>query len=323
MQIAYSTGQVTAFKGASGLLQALIDWCTGDVNTPGRDWTVELNQEAKDPQGDTADSTCKEVILSNTGMSGNENIIIGIREYEYAASNEYNWELNGYLSLPPAWNAHANISHGMDGYDTTREHWNELPILQLFDSTIPYWFYSTQEFIIVSVRISTAWYQCYLGNMMRFASPNEYPHPLVIAGSNVGSVDYQAGGGGPVRPLDLGNYNVMCVTPANTWNINPVVEPMRNDSDTTSFVATPDNAALLIPAFYRENSICYGSLFNMFVFRRTNASSETLYTDPTTGRQYRTFAQGAGDFDYEFLAILEDPGTTTTTTTTTTSTTTT
>jgi hypothetical protein len=59
----------------------------------------------------------------------------------------------------------------------------------------------------------------------------------------------------------------------------------------------------------------------MFVVRTLNMLSEQTYTDPV-GRSYRLFAQGLTDFDYEFLAVLEDVGTTTTTTTTTSTTTT-
>lgn len=309
------SGQVTSFRGAGGLLETLKTFITGDGNTPGRDWTVELNQAATNNVGSTADASSKEMIFSNTGTSGQENVIIGIREQVYAANQEYNWHLNGYLQVPPLWNSHAAGTHELDGYDSTSKAWTELPEFRLIDATFPYWFYSTQEFVIVAARVSTSWFQCYLGNMRRFGSPSEYPHPLVIAGCGSGGGSYQDGGAGPVRP---GTSTKFAVGPDNTFYTGSGVkfEPMEGDTDNRAIIAAPSGAALLVPCFIRTSSMCLGYLQNMVVFRRTNATSESLHTDPVTSRKYRTFAQGETDYDYDYMGIFEELATTTTTTTT-------
>jgi len=325
-----STGTVSEFSGTNGLLKALTDFVVGG-GVAGRDWTLEFDQNAKDSDGvtDSHDAECREVILSNTGVSEEESIIIGIREYKYPAGNEYGWELNGYLAVPSTWNGAAEVTHGLSAFGSARHHWTYLPQLQLFDSEIAYWFYATKEFIQVAVRIGTSYFECYLGNGRRLGSPSEYPYPLVVAGSGVGEVSYQDGGNGPVRPLSSGTYrNLFCVDPSGVFKTgdgNLRVLPMEGESSTASVDTAPNGDALLLPAFYLvdENQVVL-QLFNMFVFRKVNAQNEATYTESSSGRKFRTFAQGKNDYDYDFLAILEEVSTTTTTTTTwTTSTTTT
>jgi len=318
------TGSVTGFSGGvdTGLLQTLVDFVTSDPGTPGLDWTVEMNQTICDQYGaEYSGSPLIEVILSNTGVSGLETIIVGFREYQYASGNEYNIELNGYLSVPAGWNSHALATHGLNGYDEDRKHWNYLPMLQCFDNEMEYWFYSTQEFISASVRVGTSYYQFYVGNGMRFSSPSEHPYPLVVAGSSVGPYSYQADGNGPVRPgtKEVSNndyYTAFFINASGIFNTTPTVEPMQGNSNNVSIDRTAGDAAFMCPAFYRDSQATYLQLYNTFVIRVTNLLSESLYTDPDN-RQYRVFAQGLTDYDYEFLAMVEDIGLTSSTTSTT------
>lgn len=328
----HQTGNVPGFAGAVdvGLLATIVDFVTSASGTPGLDWTVEMNVNATDNNGDETakGSNTKEVILSNTGISGNEDIYIGLREYYNAATNEYGLELNGYLSVPAGWNSHAAATHKLEGYDATRDHWTQLPVLQCFDQEMEYWFYSTQEFIFIALRVGTSYFQAYLGNGQRLGSPSEYPYPLVIAGSTVGNVSYQAGGFGPVRPgLDaadeVGEYTCFFVDAQGSFNTMPIVEPMQGVSTTFSMDVTADGEAFMCPVFYRDSDQTFLQLYNVFCIRVINMLSEVTYTDDDS-RVYRAFAQGQTDFDYEFLAVLEnDPSLVVTTTTTTSSTTTT
>lgn len=324
----YTSGTVPNFAGASGtgLLQTLVNWVTSNGSVSGLDWTVEHNDESRNSDGTTSSygTGYKEYILSNTGLSGTENILIGLREFFYVSENLYGWELNGYTSLPTYWNSNAAASHGYTAWDSTRKHWTALPHLQLFDNEMAYWFYSTSEYIFVSVRVSTSYYQCYLGNFARYGSPASFPYPLYIAGSSVGNVDYQVGGNGPVRPASSTTLpTCFAVGPDGTFYMKEYlfVHPMEGDSDTTSFSATTSGAALLMPAILRATNgalyLTLGQLFNVVVYRKINALSEMTYLDEDN-HKFRAFAQGKNDYDYDFLGSYESLGTTTTTTTTTT-----
>jgi hypothetical protein len=322
------TGSVTNFAGGvgTGLLQTLLDFVTSDPYTPGLDWQVAMNNPSTDDDQYTIsyDTGYREVILSNVGVSGNESIFIGIREYKYPAGNEYNWELNGYLSEPAGWNSHALGTHQLDGWDDTRKHWTQLPMLQCFDQEMEYWFYSTQEFIQVAIRVGTNYYQCYLGNGQRLGSPSEYPNPLVVAGSSVGNRSYQSGGWGPARPIPwgtnnttqadaVGEFTLFFVDANGTFITLPYVDPMQGNSEARSCTDTDAGAAWMCPIFYRTSDQTYLQLYNMFVIRTNNMLSEVTYED-TNNRTFRAFAQGQTDYDYDFLSILEIIGSTTTTT---------
>lgn len=324
----YKTGTVPSFAGVNntGLLQTLVTWVTSNSGTPGLDWQILHEEESTDNDLETSSygSGYKEYILYNTGESGNENIYIGFREYKYESENEYGWELNGYLSQPDYWNSNYLISHNADGWDSDRKHWTELPVLQLFDNEMAYWFYSTTEFIFVGVRVSTNYYQCYLGNIVRYGSPANYPYPLYIGGSAVGNKSYQSGGNGPVRPSTQDPFGTCFVwgpdgvvyKGSNLW-----VYPMEGISDNTSYSGTTTSKSLLLPVVplisVGEVDQTLGQLFNVVVYRNTNALSEMTYTDEDY-HKFRVFAQGQTDYDYDFLGVYEIMGTTTTTTTTTT-----
>jgi len=325
----YTTGTVPGFAGGpgTGLLETLVDWCTSNSGTAGLDWTIELDQAAKDDDGVTTSysDTYREVILSNTGMSGQENILIGMREYFYVATNKYGWNLNGYVVLPSTWNGAAPATHGLTGWDSTVKAWSQLPTIQLFNNEMAYWFYSTSEFIFVSVRVGTSYFQCYLGNGARYGSPQEYPYPLVVAGSHRGTESYQNGGYGPVRPSsDNDECSVMVVDPSGSFrrfytsddDAEVAILPMVGNSYTDTVGLSPGGSALIMPAIAVTDSYttCL-EYFNVGVFRRFNAQSEQIYVDEEANK-WRCFAQGKNDYEYDFLAVFEEGNYSTTTTTT-------
>lgn len=320
------SGTVPGFNGGDGvgLLQTLVTWVTSNPAVSGLDWEIKLQQSAMEDDGVTVaiDSDHKEYILFNDGLSGTEDIYIGIRECSYASSNFYTWNLNGYHLEPSTWNGLWNATHGLSSYDSTLNSWDALPALQLFDSEIAYWFYSTSEFIFVSARVGTSYYQCYLGNGARLGDPAEHPYPLVIAGSEQGDTGYQSGGYGPVRPMnDADECSAFCIDPSGNYKrygssaLELSVLPMQGNTNTTSVSASTAGAALIMPCYFvTEETTTAVQLYNVGAFRRTNAQSEQKYVDDDAN-MWRCFAQGQTDYDYDFLAVLEEENYSTTTTT--------
>jgi hypothetical protein len=114
-----------------------------------------------------------------------------------------------------------------------------------------------------------------------------------------------------------------------------MVLPMHTgglNSNETSISSSYSGAAFIGPviAVAHASSTCV-QLFNVGLFRRTNAQSEQVYIDEDNNK-WRIFAQGKNDYDYDYLCVYEQANysttttpqpTTTTTVTTTTSTTTT
>lgn len=165
--MAYTTGTVAAFTGVTGLLHELVDWVTSDAGTPGLDWTIELdNGEATYPRA---------VVLSNTGISGTENITVGIEEWWIG------WNLNCY----PVW------IDGMTFWaNSTWRNAATTPQMPLMSATMQYWFFSNAQRIIVIVRTSTMYQCCYLGFGTRLGAPSEYPAPVMALGCSSGNLAY-------------------------------------------------------------------------------------------------------------------------------------
>ena len=315
----YVEGSVTSWNGASGLLQGVIlANCTGG-SEPGADWTVELNQNTKDSSlADVWGATHKEVILSNDGDSGNENIIVGIREWEYAAGSAYNWDLNAYLTVPTGWNGNAG-DHNLGAYDGTWEHWTELPILQLIDGTITYWLHSDRFRILLTVKVSTYAYTMDLGAGDRLGTPGEYPYPIICAGSNYGNVNNTAGGYHVIKPAD---YTYFIIGPGNIYSTGkitavPDMIPMQSDVSSDTIGPTEDGDKLLVPAFAHvgfESGASPGDIVlsprGAMGIRGPSVQSEDIIR--TSNRKYRAFQRGNAVGVTDFWA-MEMPTTTTTT----------
>lgn len=259
--MAFTSGVVTAANGASGFLQsALIPWVTGAGGTPGRDWTIEVNQNAKKSDG-SSDSqhgaTCKEYCLSNSGKSAGEYIYVGMREYRYASETRYGLELNGYLG-DPSWfgaNLYPSILD-LDSYDVTRDFWSELPVLQLLDSTMTYWIYSNQDRIVAVVKVASDYYGMYIGFGQRLASVGEYPYPMMVCGSAVGNLAYTSGGSGITRPIAADPARMFCISPGNTYIKGTDIRqiPMQYSPDETPYGPAPDGRYIMLPSYILDNA---------------------------------------------------------------------
>lgn len=124
--------------------------------------------------------TTQELILKAPGLAGTDQIYVGMRSFENIASDYFNWTLNGYT-----------------GYDGAQTFWGQpgsigandtvLPCLNLWNSTIPYWFVADGRRCIITVRINTRYYTAYLGLTTPYANPAMYPYPLCIMGNQPGN----------------------------------------------------------------------------------------------------------------------------------------
>jgi len=197
----------------------------------GQDWEIKIQRNTRDNNRLSPDepfgSDCQEVILHNRGLSGSENVLVGIREWKYPTSNIYNWDMTGYTSYVA--DMYWGISleddmSGVSGYSGTTEHFTACPGLPLIDDTMYYWFYSNRQRIIVVVKVQSNYESCYMGFANRYGNPEDYPYPLVIIGSSYGNVNYTGTSEVnhsfvPYCPLG-GSYKIHNVLPDNSWSIN-------------------------------------------------------------------------------------------------------
>lgn len=183
--MAWTSGTVLDF---ASLLSTVVDYITGDALTVGRDWCTLSVQNTKDNVGgEPFGSDCKEYIVKNTGISGSESIIIGIREWKYVVGGAYGWDLNCYTSWDGGtWNVNTG-SHGQTTYNDTWERWTNHPHVPLLDGSMDYWIFSNSQRVIVIVKTGAYYQSCYLGYGYRLGTPSEYSYPTMAIGSMYGN----------------------------------------------------------------------------------------------------------------------------------------
>jgi hypothetical protein len=160
----------TATGTASGyldLLDRLVTFATG-LSSP-EAWTVDRNITAADGE--------RELIMHGPGLAGDDAVYVGIRGSTNATSDYYNWRLMGCTGYVAGndWTAQPNVSPRslIDGNH-----------LLLWDDDIPYWFVGSGRRLIVVAKVSTVYQTAYLGLALPYATPGQYPYPLVVGGTS-------------------------------------------------------------------------------------------------------------------------------------------
>jgi len=334
--IDYSTGDIVITFASAPTGDVTCDYLYGE---PGQDWRVLENRNTRDsssPAGEPFGSSCKEVILSHTGNSGQEFVCIGIREWTYPAGNAAGWDLNGYtwFNDDMEWNAN-NVDHGYTTYDATWEHWSKMPTMPLIDDSMTYWFFSNRQRIVVIAKVSSQYEQCYLGFGRRFGNPSDYPYPIMVDGSYYGNFNYASQNDGHRGIIDMfmsdSDYKFMHYSPGGNWwggstqyqFTLPRIQPRTNFSDNGTIGPTTTGRVLMLPTYIcqRNSDECYCDLDGVYTVVATGIQAED--TIKKAGVEAICFPNIWRTSYYDYVAIDAQTYTTTTSTTSTTTTTTT
>lgn len=133
--------------------------------------------------GEVANHFGSEVILKAPGNAGTEAIYVGVRSEFDAAAGWHNLFLNGYTGYDPneeSWFAQPGALPGF-GQSFTYA----VPMVPVWDTTMPYWFVASGRAFRFCVKVSTSYEGGYLGFILPYATPGQYPYPLAVGGSLV------------------------------------------------------------------------------------------------------------------------------------------
>ena len=124
-----------------------------------------------------------EMIWKAPGNDGLREIYVGARVFADAGADYANWRLGGF----------SGFSSGVDFFSQPGYLGLPSPVLNLWNSSIPYWFVANGQRVVVFTKISTVYTSCYLGLINAYIDPGSWPYPLFVGGSMAWSREPAAG----------------------------------------------------------------------------------------------------------------------------------
>ncbi len=118
-----------------------------------------------------------EMIAHGPGLSGDIDTYIGIKleNGTIGAGDFYNWLLQGFTG----YSGGDNFGDQPGAMDVIYP-----PHVLLWNNPIDYWFFANGRRIIVVANVGgTVYEMCYLGLLLPYATPTQYPYPLVVGGT--------------------------------------------------------------------------------------------------------------------------------------------
>lgn len=236
--------------------------------------------------------TNHELILRGPGLSGTEQIFVGFRCYQGAGADYYNLVVAGFTGYVAG-----------NSFDT--QPGAMLSGVPAHNNRIDYWLTLNGQRIVLAMKVGTPVYEsCYVGKMLPYATPGQFPYPLVCAGMLNGasatrfseathSMPFKGGGpAGNARPgMRLRNVAGAWIQPwCAPWGSGCIAggsssTSLRTLRDTNARyslvpVVLHDNAGATMSSFPTVQGNVYGELDGVFFISGfNNAVENTLAID--------------------------------------------
>lgn len=131
--------------------------------------------------GTVANQFGSEVLFKSTGNAGTDSIYTGIRSEYDDTAGWYNLFVNGYTGYDVTEQSWFRQPGALPGYESGAS--RVVPMVCLWNSAMPYWFAASGRSFRMGVKVSTVYEGAYLGFLLPWATPGEYPYPLAVGGS--------------------------------------------------------------------------------------------------------------------------------------------
>lgn len=112
----------------------------------------------------------RELILRAPGLSGTEQIFVGLRTYHNVAADYYNLVAAGFSGYVPGNTFDTQPAALLSGVPAHNQY-------------IDYWMTINGQRLCLALKMAPGVYESiYLGKMLPYATPGQYPYPLVVGG---------------------------------------------------------------------------------------------------------------------------------------------
>lgn len=198
--MAWTTGTCT---GHLELLDALKEFLTSN----GWDCLADRQEELADTSSTKPSSLShRTVYFKGHGLAGEDEVYIGLQDWQYSGADAYSLALQGYAGFRESadfWNQPSAQPLNSSKYNLA---------LTLHNTEMKYWFIVNGRRVIIVVRVGSVYVCAYLGLMLPYCLPSQWPYPLFVGG-NVRSLntrysstsgDYNANFWAPTSAYDTG-----------------------------------------------------------------------------------------------------------------------
>ncbi|MDH0494244.1 hypothetical protein [Comamonas aquatica] len=111
-----------------------------------------------------------ELILKAPGLSGEEEIFMGLRCYQNANADYYNLTAAAFLGYVPSNSFAAQPGAQLSG-------------VPAHNNRIDYWLTINGQRLVLAMKVGTPAYEAlYIGKMLPYARPTQYAYPMVVGG---------------------------------------------------------------------------------------------------------------------------------------------
>ena len=122
-----------------------------------------------------------EVILRGPGLTGTDEIYVGMKSFSDAGADYYNWVLSAFSGFDAGLTFEAQPMAHHTGWGANQSG----PILTLQNASMRYWMAATGRWIYLVVQVGTVYVPAILGFALTpYASPGQWPYPMVL-GANM------------------------------------------------------------------------------------------------------------------------------------------
>lgn len=192
--MAYQTGTATNY---AYFWTKLLTFLQSDPTlvASGQAWTTQWSAPVGAPNS-------TDVVLRGPGMSGTDQIYVGLRLDADVPGDRFSISLSGMTGILPGattYNAHVNSQP-----KATR--------MFLANAPMTYWFIANGRRFIAIAKVSTVYEACYAGLALPFSTPSRFPYPLFVgatSGEGNAAVDWRG----------VGSDHTMFHMPRNTSTI--------------------------------------------------------------------------------------------------------
>jgi hypothetical protein len=121
-----------------------------------------------------------EIILKGVGLSGSDQIFVGIRVVGGPSDTIHNWEIKGFTGASPTNNFDSQPGASPSVFTA------------FWDQSMSFWFVVNGRRFIVVAKVSATYHSLYAGFILPYATPTEYPYPLLVVGEEDAATIYSS-----------------------------------------------------------------------------------------------------------------------------------